>query len=178
MSHTSLAGDLHEVGRCFAGFLETYLAGGPYEWLADLAALEWAVAEAGVAADAAAAPASSLAALEPEAVAQTRLRLAPSLQRVSARVPVLAVWQANQPGEDRSAIDLGAGPQFVLVHRTADGVQLRDLLAGEFAFVDAIACGATLEAALDASALPLGRLPALLHALFADGVVAEVVAPG
>jgi hypothetical protein len=173
-AHPSAVGDLHEVGRRFAGFLGTHLAGGPYEWLADLAALEWAVAEAGVAADVPAAPASLLAALEPEAVAPARLRLVPSLQRVTARVPVLDVWQANQPGADRAAVDLGAGPQFVLVHRTADGVQLRDLSEGEFAFVDAIACGATLEAALDASALPLGRLPALLHALFADGVVADV----
>lgn len=177
-AHPSGAGDLHEVGRRFPGFLGTYLAGGLYEWLADLAALEWAVAEAGVAAEASMAPAAALAAIDPEAVAQARLRFVPSLQRVSARVPVLAVWQANQPGADRASVDLGCGAQCVLVHRTAHGVQLRDLPAREFAFVDAIARGATLETALDASALPLERLPPLLHLLFADGVVAEVVLPG
>ena len=65
----------------------------------------------------------------------------------------------------------------MLVHRAADGVQLRGLQADEFAFVDAIASGATLEAAVEAAALPLERLPALLFALFTDEAVAEVIPP-
>jgi hypothetical protein len=90
---------------------------------------------------------------------------------------VLAVWRANQPGADQATVDLGTGPEFILVHRTADGVQLRGLQAAECAFVEAIAGGATLEAAVDLSRLPLESLPTVLYLLFADQTVAEVVVP-
>jgi len=177
-AHPSRVGDLHEVGRHFAAFLRLHLAEGPYEWLADLAALEWAVAEAGVAADSDVSTAAALAGLPAEAVAGTRFRFVPSLRCLSAGMPVLAVWRANQPGADRAAVDLGTGAQFVLVHRAADDVQLRDAQADEFSFVVAMANGATLQAALETSALPIERLPALLHALFADGTVAQIIPPG
>jgi hypothetical protein len=176
-AYPSRTGDLHEVGRHFAEFLRVHLGDGPYAWLAELAALEWAMAEAGVAAESTVAQASELAELCPESVAGMRLRLVPSLRCVSAPAPVLAVWRANQPGTAGEAVDLGTGPEFILVLRTDDGVQLRGLQAGDFAFVEAIAAGATLETALEASALPLEHLPAVLHALFADHAVAEVVAP-
>lgn len=176
-AHPSRAGDLHEVGRHFAEFLGLHLAGGPYEWLADLAELEWAVAEAGVATESTVTEAVALAGLPADLVAGVRLRLVPSLQRVPARVPVLAVWRANQPGAAREAVDLGTGPEFILVHRTVDGVQLRGLQAEEFAFVEAIEAGATLEAAIDKSGLPLESLSAVLHLLFAHRAVAEVIPP-
>lgn len=176
-AHPSKGGDLHEVGRHFAGFLRLQLAAGPYEWLSELAALEWAIAEAGVAAESAVADVSELAGLAPESVAGVRLTLVPSVRCVSACAPVLAVWRANQPGANRVTVDLGAGPEFILVYRTADGVQLRGQQAAEFAFIEAIAGGATLEAAVDASALPVELLPVVLHALFAGGAVAEVIAP-
>jgi hypothetical protein len=176
-AHPSTAGDLHEVGRHFAGFLRLQLTASPYAWLAELAALEWAIAEAGVAAESTVAEASDLAGLGPESVADARLKLVPSLQRVSALAPVLAVWRANQPDADRATVDLSTGPEFILVHRTADGVQLRGQQAAEFTFIEAIAGGATLEAAVDASALPVVQLPVVLHALFAGGVIAEVIAP-
>jgi hypothetical protein len=99
------------------------------------------------------------------------------LQRVAARVPILSVWRASQSQAERPVVDLDSGPEHVLVHRAADAVQLRGLQADEFAFVDAIASGATLEAAVDAAAMPLERLPALLFALFTDEVVAEVILP-
>ena len=176
-AHPSTAGDLHEVGRNFAGFLRRQLAASPYEWLTELAALEWAIAEAGVAAESTVAPASDLAGLGFESIADVRLALVPSLRCVFARAPVLAVWRANQPGAGRAKVDLTIGPEFILVHRAADGVQLRGLQASEFAFIDAVAGGATLEAAVDASTMALEQLPVVLHALFAGGAIAEVIAP-
>lgn len=176
-AHPSTVGDLHEVGRHFAEFLGLHLVGSPYEWLAELAELEWAVAEAGVTAESAVAGAAELAGVDAESVAGVRLRLVPSLQLVAAGVPVLSVWRANQPGAGREAVELGQGPEFVRIHRSTNGLQLRGLQAGEFAFVDAIAAGATLEAAVDTSGLPLESLSAVLHLLFADQAVAEVIAP-
>lgn len=176
-AHPSTDGDLHEVGRSFAGFLSRYLADGPYQWLAELAALEWALAEAGVAADSDVATASALGGLAPEAVAGVHFRFVPSLRCVATRVPVLAVWHANQPGASGAAVDLGAGPQYALVHRTAEGVQSRELQAGEFACVAALDRGATLESAVETSGLALEQLPGLLLTLFTDGIVAEVIPP-
>lgn len=170
-------GDLHEVGRRFAGFLSLYLAEGPYEWLAELAALEWAIAEAGVAADSDVATASALVGLAPESFAGVRLRFVPSLRRLSARVPVLTVWRNNQPGAARAVVDLGAGPQYVLVHRTGEGVQSCELQAGEFACTTALDRGATLESAVESSGLAVERLSWLLLTLFTDGIVAEVIPP-
>jgi len=45
------SGDLHWTGRDFAVFLDDYLAGSEYQWLADLARVEWACAESSVAAE-------------------------------------------------------------------------------------------------------------------------------
>jgi hypothetical protein len=177
-AHPSTAGDLHEIGRHFAGFLHRYHSDGPYEWLADLAALEWAIAEAGVAADSAVTTASALAGLAPDAMAGARFRFVPSLRCISARVPVVTVWRTSQPGADSTAIDLGAGTESAIVHRTDQGVQLRGLPADEFSLVTALVRGATLETALEDSGLALDRLPVVLLALFTDGIVAEVIPPG
>lgn len=177
LAYPSTDGDLHEVGRHFADFLHLHLAGGPYEWLAELAALEWAIAEAGVAADSDVTTASELAGLAPEAVTGARFRFVPSLRCLSARVPVVTVWRENQPGAGHAAIDLGGGAEFALVHRTTEGVQLRELPAGDFSVIAALVRGATLESAVEASALPVERLPELLLMLFAHGIVAELVPP-
>ena len=171
------AGDLHEVGRHFPAFLAAQLGGGPYAWLAELAMLEWAVAEAGIAADSPVAAAASLGGLPPDALVATRLRLVPSLRRVAGSVPVLSVWRANQSGVDGAAVDLDSGAEFVVVHRASGGVQLRALSPVEFGFVGALERAAPLGAAVDASGLPLESLPGVLHWLFLDEAVAAVVAP-
>jgi hypothetical protein len=174
-AHPSRCGDLHEVGRAFPGFLATHLGGGPYAWLAELALLEWSVADAGVAAEAPAAAAAALAELAPECVASARFTYVPSLRLARSSVPVLSIWRANQPDGDGRPIDLASGGECVLVHRNSVEVELRSLEPAEFAFVEATARGATLGEAIDAAALPLDVLPTVLHRLFADGAIAAVV---
>lgn len=174
-AHPSRSGDLHDVGRRFPGFLAAHLGGSPYAWLAELALLEWSVADAGVAAEAPAAAATSLAGLAAEHVASARFTYVPSLRLVRGSVPILSIWQANQPGSDGSPVDLSSGGECVLIHRNSGDVELRPAEPTEFAFVEATARGATLGEAIDASALPLEHLPAVLHRLFADGIIATVV---
>jgi hypothetical protein len=176
VAHPSRAGDLHEIGRPFAGFLATHLAGSDYAWLADLAALEWAVADAGVAADSPVAAAASLAALDPERIESARFNFVPSLRRVASSVPVLSVWRVNQPDGDGGTVDLASGTDHVIVHRQSTAVALRSVSRGEYAFVDALVAGASLGGAMDQSKLALECLPGVLHWLFADGVIAEVIA--
>lgn len=174
-THPSRSGDLHGLGRRFPEFLAAHLRDSPYAWLAELALLEWSVADAGVAAEAPAAAATSLAGLAPEHVADARLTYVPSLRLVRGSVPILSVWQANQPGSDGSPVELASGGECVLVHRSSADVELRSAERSEFAFVEATARGATLGEAVDASALSLEHLPAVLHRLFADGAIAAVV---
>ena len=172
--HPSCAGDLHEVGRPWPAFLATRLAESPYAWLAELAALEWACADAAVAADAPPVDASVLAAIPVESLGDLRLVPVPSLRLVAASVPVLAVWRANRPGLPGEPVDLSAGAECVRVHRRDDDVELRAVDAVEFAFLRSLAEGASLAHAIDRAALPLERLPSVLAALFADGCVAAV----
>jgi hypothetical protein len=170
----SRTGDLHEVGRYFAGFLAAQLAHGPYAWLAELAQLEWAVADAAVAADSATVGAAALAGFAPEVLEHARLQFVRSLRLIAATVPVLSVWQANQPGVPACSTDLSTGAQYVIVHRAADGLQLRAVGPRAFALVAALGGGSTLSHAVDASDMPLDELPPLLHLLFADATVAAV----
>ena len=173
-AHPPRVGDLHEACRPFPAFLGGHLAETPYAWLAELAALEWAVADAGVAESSPTVSASVLAVLSPDALVNVRLGLVPSLRLVAGSVPLFEVWHANREGSSDAPVDLGRDPQHVIVHRGEDGVQLRAVPRDEFEFVEALADGAALGDALDRSALPVERLPALLHWLFAEGAVAAV----
>jgi hypothetical protein len=172
----SRAGDLHEVGRPFAGFLASHLAGTDYAWLAELAALEWAVAEAAVAADSSTAPVAALASLAPDQIERARFAFVPSLRRIAASVPVLSVWRANQQDGPATAVDLAAGAEYVIVHRGQQDVTLRAVAAPEYAFIAGLAEGEGLGAALEHSGLPLEDLPAVLGWLFAEEVVASIAA--
>lgn len=175
LAHPSRHGDLHEAGRSFAPFLAEHLRDTPYAWLAELAALEWAIADAGVAADATPVALEALAGLEPEALAAVVLEFAVSLRVLAATVPVLSVWRANQAGADGAPTDLAAGAEYVVLHRDAAGdIALRGCDATEHAFISALAAGATLAAAIDRAALPLERLPGALGGLFAGGAVTAV----
>jgi hypothetical protein len=170
-------GDLHEIGRRFPEFLAAHLAGTPYSWLAELAVLEWAVAEAAVSADSPVADPASLAGLTPSQLEDVRFEFVPSLRLVSASVPVLAVWRANQVDGEGQAVDISKGSESVLVHRGSDGVLLRLLGDREHDFLGAIAAGKSLAVALEQSALPLEELPVVLHRLFASQAVAAVRPP-
>jgi hypothetical protein len=173
--YPSRAGDLHEVGRAFPAFLGARLRDTAYAWLGELAALEWAVADAAVAADADVVDTAALGAVPPDALPEARLLVAPSLRMVAATVPVLSVWRANQPDGTGDAVDLDAGPEYVIVHRNAeDVVELRPVPRAEFAFVDALARGAGLGTAIDRAELPVDDLPAALGALFGAGAISGV----
>lgn len=170
----SRAGDLHEACRALPVFLRGHLAEGPYAWLAELAALEWAVADAGVAAASPVVSAIALAELAPDDLVRARMQLVPSLRLVAGSVPLLEVWRANRTDASDDPVDLAREPQHVVVHRGADGVQLRAVARDEFEFIEALAGGAALGDAVERSSLPIDGLPATLHWLFAEGAVAAI----
>lgn len=175
--HPSRSGDLHWIGERFAPWLRTRLAGTGYEWLGDLAELEWACEESLVAEQLPAIEKAALAAIAPEKLADVRLVLQPGTRLVRSSFPVWSVWRANQPDAQGDPVDASIGPQQVVVNCGEDGLVLHSVPADQFAFVNALASGATLAAALEYSRLDLACLPDVLAWLFAQGLVTSVDEP-
>jgi hypothetical protein len=173
--HPSRSGDLHFVGQHFPTYMADVQAGTGYEWLAELAALEWACETALVEVRERPLGVDALAGLGPEDLANVRLRLQPSLRCVASSVPVLDVWRANQPHADGAAVDLLAGAQCVLVSCGEDGLELREVAAPTFEFARLLQQGASLGEAVDRSALALESVPGALGLLFESDLVTGVL---
>ena len=173
------SGDLNVYGDAFAAFLETYphAAGLPY--LADVARLEWAQDEANRAADADHLPERVLAALAlvaPERLPATRLPLAPSCRLVASRFPILRIWQANQEGYGDARVTFDETADMLLIRRELAGVTIERVASAEFAWLEALASGAPLGAALE-SAQDTGvpfDLATALRSRIGDGTIAGV----
>lgn len=168
---------LLDYGPGFAGFVAGFAPAASVHYLADMARLERARVEAFHALDAEALPAHSFAAglASPEGLMRARLRLHPSLRLLRGLRPVLALWQAHQPGHGAHlpvALDEAAGARRddVLVLRPAMEVRAGNLPAGAGAMLDALARGSTLGEGLErAAAEPGFDLSAALAVLVHEG---------
>lgn len=156
--------DLNRYGAGFASFLAAYAPAEPMPWLADVAGLEWAWHESLMAADAAALDFEALAGVPETGQPALRFDLHPAVRLVRSAWPVLAIWEANQPGCDGTAAR-DEGADDVLVWREDQRVRVALLAPPEAGFVEALARGLALEEAADVSpgwdfAPMLGRLAA------------------
>jgi hypothetical protein len=181
-AHPSRSGDLNVYGGELGDFLESYAPAADLQYLPDVARLEWAIDEAGRAADDEAAPAAVLAAfsrIAPELLPGLHLALASACRTVVSPHPVLRIWQVNQSDAAADArVSLDEGGVTVLVRRDARGVSLLPIAPALCAWLAALAEGATLGAAIDAAqaidaAFDLG---AALRDCIADGTIAGIVA--
>lgn len=175
-AYPSKSGDLHWVGADLAGWIESRMAGSGYEWLADLARLEWAVAEASVAAVSPAASLGDLAQFDATALTELRLTLQPSVRLVASAYPVWSVWQANQR-DDAEPIDLDQGGEHCVIACIDDRPVVYRIDAVDFRVVEQLARGETLGAALDAAGTDSAALGRVLGWAFAENLVAGVVSP-
>jgi hypothetical protein len=169
----SRSGDLHWVGRDFAAFLDTHLAGGDYHWLADLARLEWARESAAIGIVADAVGAEALAALPAEQLEHAVFALQPSLQLVESPYPVFSVWLANQ-AENAPSVDQSRGSECGLARARPDGVEIAVLEPDLFSYLSALAAGRTLGEAMTHAGLDGPRLTQVLGFLFSEGLVTTV----
>jgi hypothetical protein len=181
--HPSKSGDLNVYGDEFGDFLDDYPYAADLPYLADVARLEWAQDEANRAADGAATPAdvlAALAAVPAERLPSVRLVLAPSCRLVASPYPVLRIWKAHQhAAADDDLVALDGGADAVLVRREPAGVSIERLAATEHAWLAALAGGASLGAAIEATdgcGAPLD-LGAVLGRRIGDGTIAGVAAP-
>ncbi|HET9977822.1 MAG TPA: putative DNA-binding domain-containing protein [Burkholderiaceae bacterium] len=158
-------GDLGEWGGVLPAFIaaSAQLADEPY--LADSAALDWAVHRASRAADEVTGtllPIEALAQAHAGAdPARITLRLRPGTAIVESAAPIVAIWLAHQrPADDperfaevRAAFAADPGPraETALVWRDGMRVRVAALDRADLAFTRALIEGCSLAAALDAA---------------------------
>jgi len=141
---------LFEYGADFAPFIERFPACAALPWLADVARLEWAMNVAFHAPDVPKGGSEQLTATLPEDVAAAMFEFEPSVTYLESRWPIDAIWHANQPRDEATAVDLDAGSVRLEIRRVDDEVVFRRLPGGSFAFRRALASRETLERAVDA----------------------------
>ena len=156
----SRGGNLHGIGAPFPVFLRRALAAEGLDWVADVAALEWAWEESAVAAECEGSlDTSRLAALEPEEQLAQRFVAHPALRIVRSNVPVLTLWRthtADAQGRVAAAdpqfrLALDAGAEAAVIERPGWNVDVAPLPAAEAAWLATLAAGGTLGAAIDAA---------------------------
>ncbi len=142
-------------GEAFPAFIEGFAPAGSVPYLADVARLEMARGRAYHAADVKPMPADAFASLAPAMLETTTLKLHPSVELLASRFPVLSIWQAHQGRELRPSLRTWE-PQAVLIVRPELEVVEHRLTAGGFAFVSALAAGASFTRA---AAIAAGEAP-------------------
>jgi hypothetical protein len=181
-AHPSASGNLQHIGGHFAQFLARKFGGAQFEYLTDVARLEWALELSTVAADGSGPlDIEALRNLLPEQYGGLRFGLHPACALVASRFPIWQIWQANQPTVAQPPlIELDAGGESVLLRRDGDATELRRIAREDYELLRELAEGSTLAAALEAAqeveaefdlAAALARYAALL-------VIVAVERPG
>jgi len=144
-AYPSRHGDVNHYGGDLPCFIATYGPAHALVYLPDVARLEWAIDQANIAADAAPLDLAALATVAADAWGDLRFQLHPSTGLIESPYPILHIWRANQPGAGDETIDLGEGGDQLLVRRTAQGVTIERLDAGDYALLAGLSAGATLS---------------------------------
>jgi uncharacterized protein len=151
-AHPSTSGDLNEFGDGLANFVDAFAPAQSLPYLPDVARMEWLAHSAYYAANAPVYDLSRLAALAEADYAALCCVPAPAVAVLASRWPLARIWAAHQTDfAGDIAVDLEAGPDWVLIHRPQFKVVVSALTAGEFAFLRACVRGATLAPALAAA---------------------------
>ncbi|HEU4353187.1 MAG TPA: DNA-binding domain-containing protein [Burkholderiales bacterium] len=155
-AHPSRSGDLNEYGERLADFVAGFPHTLDLPYLPDVARIEWLAHRAYYAPDA---TPFELQGLDGSSV----LRLTPPSALIVSRWPLGRIWTVHQDDyEGPIDVDLGASPDWILVHRPAWRVQVRSLAPGDYRFLEAIQRRETLQAALEAAATEDGAFDASL----------------
>jgi len=170
----STSGDLNDFGAGFAEFLAGYEHAAGLDYLADVARLEWALHESHRAEEAPACDFIALSAVAPDRQGAIRFKLHPAVRLVASPHPIVAIWEANQPGRD-GTLARRDGPDHVLVRRAGPIA----LDAREWAFLDSIRRGASLdEASAELDDDSGEALDSALARLAGEGVACGFELPG
>jgi putative DNA-binding protein len=144
---------LDAYGTGFAEFLAGFPPAASFPYLSGVARLEWAVNTALHAIDVAPLDLSRLAAVDATDHGHITLVPHPSVSLFAADHPVDAIWRAvlSQDDAAMAAVDLAAGPVWLLVERRATGVEVLRLPEPEWRFMSELCASQPLEEAIDAA---------------------------
>jgi hypothetical protein len=144
---------LNAYGTGFADFLGQFSPAASLPYLADVARLEWAVNVALHAEDVTSLDADALARIAEVPPDRLILLPHPSIRLLRLDHPAEAIWRAVLAQDDSAlkAIDLSAGPERLLVERTANGVEVSPLAETEWHFAAALCAGETFANSIEAA---------------------------
>lgn len=165
---------LIDYGADFPRFVRNLGSEAMFEYLADIAELEWLRGRAYHAADADPVGRDAFASLDPARLDAVRMQLHPSVSQIKSRFPIVTIWEAGQEGSDsEGAMIRRWGPEYALVARPLFDVQIWRLSAGCFAFVRELGQFASLSAAAAAglAAEPDFNLADAFTMLIESGIV-------
>lgn len=165
--------DLGRVGDRLVGFLDDDELTRDLPFLPDLAGLEWAVAEAFVAADEPALTLDDVSRLGPEAVADLRLPLRRAVAVLRSRWPIYDIWTCRNKPLAEIDVPLAGRPCSVLVSRRGLDVVCRPLDDVSLALIGAFDAGRALAETFESSEVGVSDLVAAFRALVEDGVIAR-----
>jgi hypothetical protein len=148
----SRRGDLRHIGAELARYLVKDFAGSEFEYLADIASLEWAVETLSTAADEPGITIDVLRCIPPESYPMLRLTRKQCLTIVPSVYPIVKIWHANQSGAAADeTIDLAQGGEHALVQRSRRGIEVIAISAAQCAMLQTLQRGLSLSVALDAA---------------------------
>jgi hypothetical protein len=142
---------LDEYGAEFADFLARFPPAASFSYLPGVARLEWAVNRALHAVDTEALEVTRLTAVD--AVDHGRIRFTPhpAVSLIRADSPVDTIWRAvlEQDNAALAAIDLAAGPVWLIVQRQGAEVEVQRMSKAAWRFTAELYAGQPLQAALE-----------------------------
>ncbi len=176
-------GDLNLYGGSMPAFIAGQEDLVSLPWLADLALLEWALHEAGMAPDHAPRSFVELATLSPDSLASLRLGFQPALRLIPSAWPIASLWLQHQPAwraEHGEVFRLDdCGPENALIHRTGWRPAVLALPPAQARLLAALLAGEALATALVAASAedPAFQAEHALYELFSCGLVTALI-PG
>ena len=168
-AHPPESAYLDEYGAEFPGFLALFPPAAPLAYLPGVARLEWAVNRALHAPDLPGLDVGRLAAVPPADHDRVCFTQHPAVGLVRDNAPVDLIWRAVLDQDDgaMAAIELRSGPVWLLVQRTAVGVEVDRIDASAWRLTEKLFAGRPIEAAI--AAAPTAN---------AAGLIAEHLAAG
>jgi hypothetical protein len=169
---------LSQYGAEFPRFLVTFAPCRDFPVIAEMAALEWAIAGTLNNAEEVAAPISLIKELGFDG-GKFGLRLQPNLRFTVSRWPLIGVWSDHKKEEVVITGPLKRRVSRVVISRHGEDIQLLELDAARFAFWRSLARGLSIEAAAE-RALARDPLFDLIHetlAVFRSKLVTGAFTP-